>query len=283
MTTEAAPKKGFTVPKIVWDLIFTLAIPVALLSPSLLGKDSKGDGIGFSDILGNVTTYVIAALIPAIYILIDTLRTRQFNPVTTVAASSALLGGGLAFLQVSGAAFALKDSYRPIVFALVMGGSLILGKPFFQVFLRQAMTDVTAERKPLLEKLFAGPGVRAGLRNATLLIAVESIISAVANFLVNFSVVKALFGTKVFNAQVAQANAIMYIPSLVASLAAFGLAYWFVQRGMTKDFGPKAQLFEESMWDAVRGEPAVQEAPENPVLEGAEHTPSIAMDGSRNT
>jgi hypothetical protein len=283
MTTEAALKKRFTIPKIVWDLIFTLAIPVALLSPSLLGKDSKGEGIGFSDILGNVTTYVIAALIPAIYILIDTLRTRQFNPVTTVAASSALIGGGLAFLQVSGAAFALKDSYRPIVFALVMGGSLILGKPFFQVFLRQAMTDVTAERKPLLEKLFAGPGVRVGLRNATLLIAVESIISAVANFLVNFNVVKALFGTKIFNAQVAQANAIMYVPSLVASLAAFGLAYWFVQRGITKDFGPKAQLFEDTMWDAVRGEPAVQGEPETPILEAAEHTPGIAMDGSRNT
>ena len=147
MTAEAAPKKRFAVPKIVWDLVFTLAIPVALLSPSLLGKDLKGEGLGFSDIFGNVQTYVIAALIPAIYILIDTLRTRQFNPVTSVAASSALIGGGLAFLQVSGAAFALKDSYRPIIFALVMGGSLLLGKPFFQVFLRQAITDITDDKK----------------------------------------------------------------------------------------------------------------------------------------
>ncbi len=254
MTAEVPKKKRFTIPKIVWDLVFTLAIPVALLSPSLLGKDSKGVGIGFSDILGNVTTYVIAALIPAIYILIDTTLTRKFNPITTVAASSALLGGGLAFLQVSGAAFALKDSYRPIVFALIMIGSLILGKPFFQVFLRQAVTDVTDDKKPLLEKLFNSPGVRAGLRNATLLIAVESIITAAANFAVNFSIVKALFGTKDFNAQVAQVNGIMYLPSTAASLVAFGLAYWLVQRGMTKDFGPKAQLFEDSMWDALRGE-----------------------------
>jgi hypothetical protein len=255
MTTEAAPKKGFTVPKIVWDLIFTLAIPLALLAPGLLGKDAQGEGIGFSDIFGNVQTYVIAALIPAMYILIDTLRTRQFNPVTTVAASSALIGGGLAFLQVSGAAFALKDSYRPIVFALVMGGSLILGKPFFALFLRQAMTDVTEEKKPLLEKLFAAPGVRAGLRNATLLIAVESLLTAAANFAVNYSIVTKLFGTKEFNAQVAQANATMYLPSTAASIVAFGLAYWLVQRGITKDFGPNAQLFEDGMWDALRGAP----------------------------
>ena len=252
MTVQAAPKKRFAIPKIVWDLVFTLAIPVALLSPDLLGKDATGEGIGFSDILGNIQTYVIAALIPAIYILIDTLRTRQFNPVTTVAASSALLGGGLAFLQVSGAAFALKDSYRPIVFALVMGGSLLLGKPFFQVFLRQAVTDITDDKKPLLEKLFKAPNVRLGLRNATLLIAVESAVTAVANFLVNYNVVTLTFGSKAFNAQVLQANAFMYIPSLALSFLGFGAAYWLVQRGMTKDFGSKAQLFDDTMWDALR-------------------------------
>lgn len=258
MTADAAPKKRFAIPKIVWDLLFTLAIPVALLSPSLLGKDLKGEGIGFSDILGNVRTYVIAALIPAIYILIDTLRTRQFNPVTTVAASSALIGGGLAFLQVSGAAFALKDSYRPIVFALVMGGSLLLGKPFFQVFLRQAITDITDDKRPLLERLFSAPNVRLGLRNATLLIAVESLVTAVANFVVNYRIVTEIFGTKTFNAQVAQANAIMYAPSLALSFLGFGAAYWLVQRGMTKDFGAKAQLFDDTMWDALRDPSALE-------------------------
>ena len=260
MTADASPKKRFAIPKIVWDLVFTLAIPIALLSPDLLGKDASGEGIGFSDVLGNVQTYVIAALIPAIYILIDTLRTRQFNPVTTVAASSALLGGGLAFLQVSGAAFALKDSYRPIVFALVMGGSLLLGKPFFQVFLRQAITDITDDKKPLLEKLFSAPNVRLGLRNATLLIAVESVVTAVANFLVNYNVVTLTFGSKAFNAQVLQANAAMYIPSLALSFLGFGAAYWLVQRGVTKDFGSKAQLFDDTMWDALR-EPTLEGQP----------------------
>jgi hypothetical protein len=255
MTTEAAPKKGFTIPKIVWDLIFTLAIPLALLSPNLFGKDGQGNDIGFPDILGIVTTYVVAALIPAMYILIDTLRTRQFNPVTTVAASSALIGGGLAFLQVSGAAFALKDSYRPIVFALVMGGSLLIGKPFFQVFLRQALTDVTNDKKPLLEKLFVAPSVRTGLRNATLVIALESIAMAVINFFVNLNIVTAPFNTKDQLAQIGQANATLWLPSTIASMLAFGAAYWLVQRGITKDFGPKAQLFEDGMWDALRGAP----------------------------
>ena len=132
-------------------------------------------------------------------------------------------------------------------------------KPFFQVFLRQAITDITDDKKPLLEKLFSAPNVRLGLRNATLLIAVESLITAIVNFIANYRIVTETFGTKSFNAQVAQVNAIMYAPSLVLSLLAFGGAYWLVQRGMTKDFGSKAQLFDDSMWDALR-DPAQADA-----------------------
>ncbi len=258
-------KKSTGLPKIVWDLIFTLLIPVSILAPSLslggihfLGselKDGKQVGFGISDLIGNVPAYVIAALIPVAYIIIDTLRTRVFNPITVVAASSALIGGGLAFLQIDGWQFALKDSYRPIVFAIIMLGSLVLGKPFFAVFLRVAMQDVTEERKPLLEKLLAAKNVRIGLFQGTAAIGVESIIMATVNFFVNLNIVTARFGTKDFNGMVAQANSVVYLPSTLASFAAFGLAYYLVQRGLTKDFGEKAQLFDDTLWEALEPQP----------------------------
>ncbi len=254
-------KKSAGFPKIVWDLIFTLLIPISILSPSLslggihfLGselQDGKAVGFGVSDLIGTVLAYVIAALIPVAYILIDTLRTRVFNPITTVAASSALIGGGLAFLQIDGWQFALKDSYRPIVFAVIMLGSLALGKPFFAVFLRVAMQDMTEERKPLLEKLLSAPNVKRGLFQGTAAIGIESIIMAVINFVVNFNIVTAKFGTKDFNAMVAKANGVLYLPSTLASFAAFGLAYYLVQRGLTKDFGEKAQLFDDTLWESL--------------------------------
>jgi hypothetical protein len=263
MSEPSKPNKN-SLPKIIWDLVFTLLIPVSILAPSLslggihfLGsevQDGKTVGFGVSDLIGTVPAYVIAALIPVVYIILDTLRTRAFNPITTVAASSALIGGGLAFLQIDGWAYALKDSYRPIVFALIMGGSLILGKPFFAVFLKYAMQDVTPERQPLLERLLSAKNVRLGLTQGTALIAIESLIMAVVNFFVNFNIVTANFGTKDFNSMVAQANSVMYLPSTIASFAAFGLAYFLVQRGLTKDFGEKAQLFDDSMWEAL--EPA---------------------------
>ena len=254
-------KKSAGLPKIVWDLIFTLLIPISILAPSLslggihfLGSeltDGKQVGFGVSDIIGTVPAYVIAALIPVFYILIDTLRTRVFNPITTVAASSALIGGGLAFLQIDGWQFALKDSYRPIVFAIIMLGSLALGKPFFAVFLRIAMQDVTPARQPMLEKLLSAPNVKMGLLQGTAAIGLESIVMAGVNFVVNFNIVTAKFGTKDFNAMVAKANGVLYLPSLLASFAAFGLAYYLVQRGLTKDFGEKAQLFDDTLWDAL--------------------------------
>jgi len=63
MTTPAATKKS-SVPKTVWDLIFTLLIPILILSPNILGSgvsvaNLMGGGTG-----GNVRAYLIAALIP---------------------------------------------------------------------------------------------------------------------------------------------------------------------------------------------------------------------------
>ncbi len=265
-------KKSSGLPKIVWDLVFTLLIPISILAPSLslggihfLGselKDGKTIGFGVSEIIGIVPAYVIAALIPVAYILIDTLRTRVFNPITTVAASSALIGGGLAFLQIDGWQFALKDSYRPIVFAIIMLGSIALGKPFFSVFLRVAMQDMTETKKPLLEKLLLAPNVKKGLFLGTAAIGLESIVMAIINFMVNFNIVTAKFGTKDFNAMVAKANGILYAPSLIASFAAFGLAYFLVQQGLTKDFGEKAQLFDDTLWEALDPKPV--ETPLNP-------------------
>jgi hypothetical protein len=212
---------------------------------------NKQVGYGIPDLIGNIPAYVIGALIPALYILIDTLQTRKINPVTIVAGSSAVLGGFLAFLQVDGWAFALKDSYRPIVFALVTGISVLLARPFFAVILEVAMQDLTTERRPLLHKLLTAPNVKRGLMLGTLTIAVESVIMAVVNFLINFNIVTGKFGTKEFLGQVAQANATVYLPSTIASVAAFGLAYWLVQRGITQDFGKQAQLFDDHFWDVL--------------------------------
>ncbi len=251
------------IPKIVIDLIFTLAIPVGLLAPNLLGL-----GFGFADIAasivanlqngqakdferaGTVLAYVVAGLVPAIYIIIDTLRSRVFNPITTLAATSALVGGGLAFLQVDGAAFALKDSYASIVAALVMGGSLLIGRPFFTAFLHAALEPSNEAQRLGLQRLFAAPVLRRALAIATFLVFVESCAVAFINFNVNFNIVRDKFGTKTFNEQVAQANTVMRPISLTITVLDYALAFYVVQLGAARAV-PGLKLLDDNFWETL--------------------------------
>ncbi|MBC7645780.1 MAG: hypothetical protein H7095_01530 [Pseudopedobacter sp.] len=241
--SSAAPR----IPKIVWDLLFTLAVPVTLLASKLPFTE-----FNFSDALGTRTAFVLAGLIPAAYILIDTWRTRKFNPVTALAAGSALTGGVLAFLQIDGWQFALKDSYASIFVTLVMGISLLGGRPFFGFVLRVAMLPDSPKKERALDRLLSAPTVAKALFWGTLIIMLEAILNGTINFFVNLQNVVAQFGTKDFNAQVAGVNAIMRLPSIVLSLLAYGFAYYYVQWAVERDFGSKAKLFEDGMWEALK-------------------------------
>ena len=245
-TLPGKPKGGFHVPKIVWDLVFTLVIPYLLLAKTIPTLN-----FGFREVVGTVGAYVTAGLVPAFYILIDTLRTRAFNPVTLLAGSSALIGGLLAFLRVDGWVFALKDSYGSIVMASVMGGSLLLGRPFFQVFLRVALTPESPGHHAALTELLWAKAVRRSLKLATLVIFCEAFVMGITHFLINMSIVHGRFGTPDFNDQIAHATALVRPIALATSFIAYGLAFYLTQVGITRAFGPKAQLFDDGFWGAI--------------------------------
>lgn len=243
------------------DLIFVLAIPYLLLQPQFPGMN-----FGFKDVIGgSITAYIVAALVPVTYTLVDVARTRVLNPITILAGSGALIGGALAFLRLTGATYALKDSYHSIFLALVMGGSLLLGRPFFRVFFQSAMAPNTPEHKSMLERLFGHPIVRRALVLATVVILIEAVLLGSLNFIVNHRiVVDTVFGSEVFNKQVADANAIMRIPSLISSLVSFGLAFYLVTQGVSKAW-PGVELFEDHFWDQL--EKAQNPQPETAALE----------------
>lgn len=250
------------------DLIFVLVIPYMLLQPKFPGMN-----FGFKDVIGSsITAYIVAALVPVSYTLFDVARTRVLNPITILAGSGALIGGALAFFRLTGATYALKDSYQSIFLALVMGGSLLLGRPFFRVFFQNAMAPSTGEHRSMLERLFSHPRVARALSLGTVAILVEAVLVGTLNFVVNYrTVVDTTFGSELFNKQVADANAIMRLPSLISSLVSFGLAFYLVTQGVSKAF-PGVDLFEDHFWDAL-------EKAQNP---GPETTPDpgVALEPS---
>ncbi|WP_420597136.1 VC0807 family protein [Deinococcus sp.] len=240
-----SPRKKAGIPKTVWDLLFTLIIPIAILSPNILGSGISvaeqvfGGGVG-----GNVRAYLLAALIPVAYVLIDLLINRTVSGIALLGGAVALVRGALAFWYVDGGPlFAFKDSVPALLFGVLALGSLLTKTPIFRIVLDASTLTESPENRAATQKaLHDGQVVRA-VRAATVSYGVVELASAVVNYFVNLQLVVGKFGSDSFNAEVAQANAVMRVPGLVLSLIGVGVGIWLIQMAVKKRYGPEADIF----------------------------------------
>lgn len=201
--------------KLGLDFLFGLIIPIIILSR-------------FSDQLGNITAYVVSALIPVAWVAIDLLFiTKRFNFITTFLGLNAVVRGVLAFWFVDGVAYAFKDSVASLLWVVIFGASLVFGRPLIGAFINQAFDPRTPKQESSLKSLFDEFPVRRAMWMGTLAITVVSMITTVANFFLNLWIVVAEFGTEAFNFQVARANAIarfaIAIPEALVLVVVMGL------------------------------------------------------------
>ena len=206
--------------KLFLDILMGAVIPILILNR-------------ITDPLGAPTAYVLAALVPVAWVLADLLLiTRTFNFITSVAGLAAVVNGVLAFWFVDGLLFAFKDSISEFIFALILGGSVLVGRPVLGFIFAQAMGAETPERRASLERLLRESPVARTLAVATLLVTFESAGVAVVNFLLNLNIVVADFGTGTFNSQVARVNAITRVTFPIFSVATFFVAFWLIYRAV---------------------------------------------------
>lgn len=242
----SAPRPRTGVPKTVWDLVFTLVIPILILSPNILGSGVSvaelfGGGTG-----GNIRAYVVAALIPVAYVLVDLLVNRNVSPVALIGGAGAIFSGALAFWYVDGFWYAVKDSARSYLVGLFFLISAATRVPLFRVFLDAASIGEKPADRAATQQAMRDPGVHRGLVLGTVVFAVVDLIGGVVNSAVNYARVTAKFGSDAFNAQVAEVNAIMRVPGLIISLVGVGLAIYLVQSAVKRRYGDGASLFEPS-------------------------------------
>jgi intracellular septation protein A len=211
--------KGFL--KFILDIVMGAVIPILILN-------------NLSRPLGAPTAYVIAALIPVCYVLVDTfIITRRFNFITSYTAATAILNGALAFWFVDGIRFAFKDTIGPLFNLALFGGSIIIGRPILRYFLAQALNPDTKERRETVNHLMSETeGVIRSLVIGTLVITIDSLLISIVNFVINLNNVTATFGTELFNQQVAQVNAFTRIAFPIASLVSFSIGIGLVFRAM---------------------------------------------------
>lgn len=223
--------------KLGLDFLFGLIIPIVILSR-------------FSDELGNVTAYVVSALVPVTWVFVDLLFiTKRFNFITSFLGLNAVVRGILAFWFVDGVAYAFKDSVPSLLWVAVFGASLVFGRPLIGAFLEQSFDPRTSEQESSLRDLFDEASVWRALWMGTAAMVAISLVTGAANFFLNLWIVTAEFGTGAFNAQVAESNAIarfaIAIPEALALMVVVGFALRVVYARLPGD--PAEKDFWELM------------------------------------
>ena len=227
--------------KLTLDIVIGAIVPVVILKYGTAP-------------LGTLPAYLAAALIPVAWVLLDLLvLTRRFNFITTYGGLGAIMRGALAFWYVSGALFAFKDSASYLLAVVIFGGTLFIGKPVTRAIALQGLGPDTPEREASLERLLDHPTVYAKLRLATIAIALTNLAAGAFNYWINFHMVKAPFGTPLFNDQVANVNAItrivLSLPDMICIFWAFSAMYKAIYALLPPDQtdNPKGDEF----WDLV--------------------------------
>jgi hypothetical protein len=230
--------------KTIIDIIMGAVIPIIIL-----------DRFSGPDRLGAVAAYVLAALVPVVWVFVDLFFiTKKFNFITSYVGFSSIVGGLLAFWFVDGVLFAIKDTVGLLVRALVFGGSVVFSRPILKYFFIQALNADTPAKEQALAHLFNERSVSRSFVLATWIVVIETLIAAPINFYLNLIMVVAAFGTESFNQQVAQVNAITRVALTLPSMLAFAIAMWIMYRAVYQHLpseAGKSQL-ESDFWDLVR-------------------------------
>lgn len=206
--------------KLVLDILMGAVVPIVILNT-------------LNEQIGTVTTYVVAALVPVVWVFVDLLFiTKRFNFITSYVGAFSVVRGILAFWFVDGIQFALKDTLGSIFTVAVFWISIVIGKPIVKYFLLQGMGPETSQQEKSLKALLAESKVYRSLVNGTKIVLLVNLATGVANFLLNFHIVVADFGTTAFNQQVAQVNAITRVALAIPEYIGIGIIVVLIRQAM---------------------------------------------------
>lgn len=206
--------------KLALDIVVGAVIPILILNH-------------LNEQLGTVNTYIFAALVPIVWIVLDAiLITQRFNFITSYIGAFAILNGLLAFWFVDGVWYALKDTVGYIFTVIVFGISILISRPIMHYFLMQGMNPESLHQEKLLKALLAESKVHWALVKGTKIILMINLFAVMANLVLNLQIVVADFGTAAFNQQVAQVNAITRVAFTLCEFVGAGIAAVFIRRAM---------------------------------------------------
>ncbi|GGJ71570.1 hypothetical protein GCM10008939_14940 [Deinococcus aquiradiocola] len=246
-STQTRPSSGHQVAwtriaKFGLDVLFTFVLPYALLNPRPFHLPD------LTALLGVYGVYVLAGLLPTIYIVWDTARHRVLNPFAVFMLAGALSGAVVSFLRLDGVAFALKDALHSGLLVLVCLVSLAVRRPLFEFLFFGVVAPETPERSRLLSAALSQPAVRHALAGATWLVALKALLLGIGSYVVAIHYVTLPFGTPAFNAQVATAHAITFPMAMVLDALFYAWAAYLTVQATRRLTGGRAWPWQQGFW-----------------------------------
>lgn len=227
-TLTKPPKKQ---KNTLFDLLINIVTPSVIL-------------MKFSDesSLGPVNGFLVALAFPFLYGIYDLLTSKKFNLFSGVGLLNVGLTGGLGLLKVEGIWFAVKEAAVPLVLGSAVLLSLKTKYPLVRtILLNENVVNVQKVMANLQERRQTDAFEKL-LVQATLLLSLSFLLSAILNFVLAEVILQSPTGTPEFNKELGQMTALSFPVIAVPCTIVTGFALWRLVTGIKKLTGME---FEE--------------------------------------
>jgi hypothetical protein len=232
--------------KLTLDVLFTFVVPYALLNPRPFRLPD------LTAWLGTYGVYVLAGLLPTVYIVWDTARHRLLNPFAIFLLAGALSGAAVSFLKLDGVYFALKDALHSSLLVVICLISLAVRRPLFEFLFYGVVAPETPAQSQLLHSALAYPPVRRALAGATWLVALKALLLGIGSYLIAIHFVTLPFGSSAFNVQVAAAHALTFPLALMLDALFYGWAALLTLQATRRLTGGRAWPWQQGFWEELQ-------------------------------
>ncbi len=209
--------------KSLYEIIFTVAIPVVLLNKLSSQFEQNGPLIAL----------IVALSFPVGYFLFDFIKTRHISGISILGFVNILLTGGFALFQLNSTWFAIKEMSIPLAIAIAVGISAFTKKPLISMILHNKDIIDTDLIEQKLDELNSREQYQIELKTLTLYFAVTFLVSAALNYILAINIVTELpteltetAKMQMRNEQIADMTWKSYIVILIPSFAMMGFVLY---------------------------------------------------------
>jgi len=225
--TDSSPATAKPKPENLWiNLICNVAIPTAILT---WGSGEKT--------LGTKGGLIAAIAFPIGYGVHDFIKRRRFNFISVIGFASVLITGGFGLLKLDGFWFAVKDAAIPALIGVAVFVSMRTKSPLVQEMLYNPQVIDVERVDAALDQRNAWNAFDLLLRQASYLLTLSFLISAVLNYFLARHLLRSPAGTEAFNAELGRMHLWNWPVIVLPSMAMMMYALWRLMGGLQRITG----------------------------------------------